>query len=67
MVRHEGEAKGAKDLPGRAGNEINASLDAAFESPIARIEELLLIVVGFGQDVDSLLCTVGLQKVSIGG
>ena len=64
MVRHEGEARGSIGLPGGAGDELDASLDAGLKSPIARIEELLLVVIGFGQDIDGLLRTVGLQNVS---
>ena len=47
MVRREDEAKGAIDLPGRAGNEFDTSLDAALESAITGVEELLLVVIGF--------------------
>ena len=60
MVRHEGKAKVDMDLLGGAADEVHTSLDAGLESPVTSIEKLLLVVVGFGQDVDGLLCTVGL-------
>ena len=47
------------------GSEGDASLDVGLQSLIALFEELLLVVIGFGEDVDGLLCAVGLERFSM--
>ena len=66
MVRYERTQKGKWELPRRVGNEFDAILDVGLEITDSLLEELLLIVVGIVEDVEGLLCAVGLENVRMG-
>ena len=49
---------------GRVVRKVNALCDVVLEPLVGCFEELLLVVVGLADDVDSVLNTVGLLRVS---
>lgn len=54
-------AKGKRpDLLGRALDEVNAGLDVGLESLDCFIQQLLLVVVGLGDDVECLFGSIRL-------